>query len=67
MLPHVFDLFKQAGPSPHHAKGLGVGLALVRRIVELHGGRVTLQSAGLDRGSEFIVSLPLLPAAPLTS
>jgi signal transduction histidine kinase len=67
MLPHVFDLFKQAGPSPHHAKGLGVGLALVRRIVELHGGAVTLRSAGLDRGSEFIVSLPLLPDAPLTS
>ena len=61
MIPHVFDLFKQAGHSPHHAQGLGVGLALVRRIVELHGGRVSLQSAGVDLGSEFIVSLPLLP------
>ena len=61
MLPHVFDLFKQAGHSPHHAQGLGIGLALVRRIVELHGGRVNLLSAGVDKGSEFIVSLPLLP------
>ena len=67
MLPHVFDLFKQAGHSPHHAHGLGVGLALVRRIVELHGGRVSLQSAGVDLGSEFIVSLPLLPVSPLAS
>jgi signal transduction histidine kinase len=67
MLPHVFDLFKQAGHSPHHAQGLGVGLALVRRIVELHHGRVTLQSAGVDLGSEFIVSLPLLPVSALTS
>ena len=69
MLPHVFDLFKQAGHSPHHAQGLGVGLALVRHIVELHGGRVSLQSAGVDLGSEFIVSLPLLPAprSPLTT
>jgi signal transduction histidine kinase len=67
MLPHVFDLFKQAGHSPHRAQGLGVGLALVRRIVELHGGRVSLRSAGVDLGSEFIVSLPLLPVSPLTS
>ena len=67
MLPHVFDLFKQAGHSPHHAQGLGVGLALVRRIVELHGGRVSLQSAGVDLGSEFIVTLPLLPDSALTN
>lgn len=65
MLPHVFDLFRQGGPSPHHASGLGVGLALVRRIVELHGGRITVSSAGRDRGSEFVVSLPVLTnAAP---
>jgi signal transduction histidine kinase len=65
MLPHVFDLFTQAGRSPHQAQGLGVGLALVRRIVDLHGGRVSLQSAGLARGSEFIVSLPLLDGSAL--
>lgn len=63
-LPHIFDLFRQgAAASPHHASGLGVGLALVRRIVDLHGGRVTVSSAGTDRGSEFVVSLPVLANA----
>jgi signal transduction histidine kinase len=57
-LPHIFELFKQGGPSPHRAPGLGVGLALVRRIVELHGGRVRVRSAGTDRGSEFEICLP---------
>ena len=67
MLPHVFDLFTQAGRSPHQAHGLGVGLALVRHVVDLHGGRVSLQSAGLARGSEFIVSLPLLDGSTLAN
>ena len=57
-LPYIFDLFRQAGPSPHQASGLGVGLALVRRIVELHGGDVTVNTGGADRGTEFVVSLP---------
>jgi signal transduction histidine kinase len=60
LLPSVFDLFKQHGVSPHDASGLGVGLALVQRIVNLHGGRVTARSAGLDRGSEFTITLPLI-------
>lgn len=59
MLPHVFELFKQGASSPHRASGLGVGLALVRRIVELHGGRVHVRSDGADRGSEFEICLPL--------
>ncbi len=59
-LPHIFELFKQGGPSPHRAPGLGVGLALVRRIVELHGGGVQVRSDGTDRGSEFEICLPLL-------
>ncbi len=60
MLPHIFDLFRQGSESPHHASGLGVGLALVRRIVELHGGRVTASSEGRGLGSEFVVTLPAL-------
>jgi len=60
MVPDVFTLFTQAAASPHGAGGLGIGLALVRRIVDLHHGRVSVESAGLDQGSEFIVVLPLL-------
>ncbi|MFL6605647.1 MAG: sensor histidine kinase [Steroidobacteraceae bacterium] len=59
VLPHVFDLFVQADPSSHRADaGLGIGLALVRSLVERHGGRVTVVSAGLGHGSEFTVRLP---------
>ncbi|HEY3355072.1 MAG TPA: chemotaxis protein CheB [Polyangia bacterium] len=62
-LPHVFDVFLQA----HHAQvraqgGLGLGLTLVQRLVELHGGRVEARSEGLGRGSEFVVRLPARPA-----
>ncbi len=60
MLPHVFDLFMQADPTAQHSEaGLGIGLALVRSFVELHGGRVSAASAGLGKGSEFTVHLPL--------
>ncbi len=58
-LPHIFDLFKQSNEAdPRSRAGLGVGLALVRKLVELHGGRVTAASAGAGRGSEFTVRLP---------
>ena len=58
-LDRVFDLFIQLDPSSSNSfGGLGVGLALVRRIVELHGGRVYARSEGLGRGSEFIVRIP---------
>ena len=59
VLPHVFDLFSQADPSSRRDAGLGVGLALVRNLVEQHDGRVTAASAGLGHGSEFTVRLPL--------
>ncbi|MEJ0034719.1 MAG: PAS domain S-box protein [Gammaproteobacteria bacterium] len=59
-LEKVFDLFVQVSPETANTLGgLGVGLALVRRIAELHGGSVQARSAGLGRGSEFIVRLPL--------
>jgi PAS domain S-box-containing protein len=60
MLPRVFDLFTQVEESRERSQGgLGIGLALVRRLVELHGGTVAAHSAGLGHGSEFVVRLPL--------
>jgi PAS domain S-box-containing protein len=59
-IDRVFDLFMQVDPAKGSALGgLGVGLALARRIVELHGGRVHAVSPGLGKGSEFIIRLPL--------
>lgn len=59
MIPHVFDLFAQGRPVLERtSSGLGIGLALVRRIVELHGGEVTLESEGLGRGATVSVVLP---------
>ena len=63
-LPRVFELFGQIDRSLKRAQsGLGIGLALVRRLVEMHGGRVDAHSEGLGQGSEFVVHLPL--AAPM--
>ena len=61
-LPFIFDAFRQ-GTEPR-AGGLGLGLDLVRRLTELHGGRVQVRSEGLGRGATFIVDLPLAPAPP---
>jgi PAS domain S-box-containing protein len=62
LLPKVFDLFVQADRSLDRSlSGLGIGLALVRQIVTLHGGTVTAQSGGPGCGSEFIVRLPAMP------
>ena len=58
-LPHVFDLFRQTDEAAaRSSSGLGIGLALVRNLVESHGGRVTAASAGFGKGSEFTVRLP---------
>jgi signal transduction histidine kinase len=63
LLPHVFDLFIQADRSLERKQGgLGLGLTLVRRLVEMHGGRVEAASAGPGLGSAFTIRLPCLAA-----
>jgi signal transduction histidine kinase len=60
-LPYVFDRFRQAdAASTRAARGLGLGLAIVRQLVELHGGTVRAASQGVDRGATFTVELPLM-------
>lgn len=69
VLPYIFDTFAQADRSLDRSRGgLGLGLALVKGLVELHGGEVQATSAGLGHGAEFTVSLPLAtaPAVPET-
>jgi len=64
LLPHIFDLFTQADRTPDRAQGgLGIGLTLVKRLVEMHGGTVEAHSEGLGSGAEFIVRLPTLAAS----
>jgi PAS domain S-box-containing protein len=65
LLPKVFDLFTQAERTLDRSQGgLGIGLTLVRRLVEMHGGSVEAHSAGPGQGSEFVVRLPALPKPP---
>jgi signal transduction histidine kinase/DNA-binding response OmpR family regulator len=62
LLPRVFDPFTQASRSLDRSQGgLGIGLTLVRRLVEMHGGSVEAHSDGPGKGSEFVVRLPILP------
>ncbi|MGE4242996.1 response regulator [Ramlibacter sp.] len=64
-LPHMFDLFAQADQSLDRSQGgLGIGLTLVRHLVELHGGRVWAHSEGLGQGAEVTLELPARVAAP---
>jgi signal transduction histidine kinase/ActR/RegA family two-component response regulator len=69
LLPRVFDPFAQRGPAAGRGResGLGIGLALVKRLVELHGGTVEAESGGTDRGARFTVRLPLGSPVDTTS
>jgi signal transduction histidine kinase len=59
LLPRIFDLFTQVR-SDHSQSGLGIGLALVRRLLQMHGGTITAHSEGPGQGTEFLIRLPLL-------
>ena len=70
LLPHIFDAFRQADSSATRSHGgLGLGLAIVRQLVELHGGAVAATSEGLGRGTTFTVTLPsaVAPLAPVSA
>ena len=58
-LAHIFDLFTQFQSAGDYQVGLGIGLAIVRRLIEMHGGTVSASSDGLGQGSEFLIRLPL--------
>lgn len=65
MLPRLFEMFSQATPALARSQGgLGIGLALVKGLVELHGGTIDAKSAGPGQGSEFIVRLPVMVQLP---
>lgn len=67
LLPHIFDLFTQAERSADRSQGgLGLGLALVKNLIELHGGKVSAHSAGVGEGSQFTVWMPRTHATNIT-
>jgi PAS domain S-box-containing protein len=68
ILPHLFDMFMQAAPGSMQSQGgLGIGLTLVKNLVEMHGGKVKASSPGPGKGSEFVVTLPVAPTTTESS
>ena len=70
LLPHVFEIFTQSQRGLARSQGgLGIGLSIVKNLVEMHGGTIDARSEGLGKGSEFIVRLPVIgpPEAPSES
>jgi signal transduction histidine kinase len=64
MLPHIFDLFRQGDSSyTRRHGGLGLGLAITRSLIEMHGGSIEASSAGLEQGARFVFRLPVPRAA----
>jgi PAS domain S-box-containing protein len=64
LLPHIFDRFRQGRPGQTTRGGLGLGLSIVRQIVQLHQGNVEVESKGEGRGASFIITLPVRHSAP---
>jgi CheY-like chemotaxis protein/two-component sensor histidine kinase len=62
ILPRIFDIFRQTDSSRSRQNGLGIGLTVVKGLIEMHSGKVQAYSAGIGRGSEFTVRLPLAPS-----
>jgi signal transduction histidine kinase len=68
MLPRVFDIFTQVHDNLDRSRGgLGIGLALVKQLVEMHGGAIAAESAGRGKGSSFKLRLPVVQAAPVAT
>jgi len=63
-LPHVFERYWQAQSAPRPGRGAGLGLAIAKQLVELHGGSIDVESAGLGKGATFVVTLPAQDDAP---
>jgi PAS domain S-box-containing protein len=67
-LPHIFDLFSQGEISPDHVQdGLGIGLSLTKRLIELHNGQITARSDGTGSGSSFTIDLPIIELSSSTA
>jgi signal transduction histidine kinase/ActR/RegA family two-component response regulator len=66
-LPHIFDSFRQSDPRTTRAQGgLGLGLSIVKHLVDLHGGSIVARSDGIGKGAEFVVRLPVSPLISAT-